>query len=154
MTYAQNSFSIAADISPVNAPFSSQCMFCAPRPISVPASIADNAGNAMNGGQRIFSTFLMSRNCVLIFETRSPASATVLFIFQFPATTGIRFIFMASSLRFRQQTNGSTRAWKFDHLQDLAGVGGQFPDRLPLQRIHLQAGILHAMYLHTVSTQR
>src|SRR5687767_6970742 len=129
-------------------------MFCAPRPISVPASIVDKAGNAINGGQRTFSTFLISRNCMLIFETRSWASATVLFIFQFPATTGIRLIFMASSLRFRQQTNGSTRAWRFDHLQDLAGVGGQFPDHLPLKRIHPQAGTLHGMYLHTVSIQR
>src|SRR5512138_424920 len=92
MTYLQNSFTMPGAVSPVNAPFSSQCRFCAPRPMPEPSSIPATAGIARNGGQRTFSTFAMAPNFALMAETSSRASAAVLFIFQFPATSDIRDI--------------------------------------------------------------
>ena len=44
----------------------------------------------MNGGHSTFSTFGSRGSFALITETSSWASATVLFIFQFPATSGVR----------------------------------------------------------------
>src|ERR1700752_123628 len=154
MTYLQNSFTMPGATSPVNAPFSSQYKFWAPRPIPEFSSNSYNAGIAMKGGHSTFSTLGISRNFAMIVETRSRASATVLFIFQFPATTGVRFIIMATSLGVQQQKDGPTQAGRFDLPQDPAEIGGQFPDRLQRKRVHLQAGILHAKYPHIASTDQ
>src|SRR5215211_5665076 len=92
MTYWQNSFTMSGATSPVNAPFSSQCRFCAPRPIPDPARISAKAGIAMKGGHKTFSTFAISFSFACIVETSPRASATVLFIFQLPATSGVRIL--------------------------------------------------------------
>src|SRR5688572_7627488 len=152
MTYWQNSFTMPGETSPVNAPFSSQYKFCAPSPISEFLSNSYTAGMATNGGHNIFSTFEISCNFSLIVNTRSRASAAVLFIFQFPATTGIRFIVMISSLGVQQRTDEPTQVWRFDRLQVPAGIGGQSPDHPQQRRVHLLANSLHAQCPHTVST--
>src|SRR5213596_3031582 len=50
----------------------------------------DTSLNAVNGGQMTISTSLMFASSRLRPFTRSSASATVLFIFQFPATINLR----------------------------------------------------------------
>src|SRR5260221_10723915 len=67
-------------------------MFCAPRPMPELSSMAETAEIDMKGGHNTFSTLAISRRGALNFATRSRASATVLFIFQFPATMGVRLI--------------------------------------------------------------
>src|SRR3990172_8941730 len=90
ITYLQNSFTIPGETSPVNAPFSSQCRFWAPNPISVPISIAEIGISAINGGQRTHSTDVTSCSPGTISATNPRASSMVLFIFQLPATNGVR----------------------------------------------------------------
>src|SRR5512138_2212108 len=92
MTYLQNSLTIPGATSPVNAPFSSQYRFCAPTPIGEPSSSEATAGIARKGGHTTFSTFEIAPSRALMAETRSRASAAVLFIFQFPATSDVRDI--------------------------------------------------------------
>src|SRR6266498_5761872 len=53
MTYLQNSFTIFGATSPVKAPFSSQCISCAPRPISVFSSMAAIAINEIPGVEKV-----------------------------------------------------------------------------------------------------
>ena len=80
---------IWGEISPVYAPDTSQYIFCAPRPISVPANIAEIDNKDVNGGQSTRSTPDIPWRSGIISATRSLACSTVLFIFQFPATNGI-----------------------------------------------------------------
>ncbi len=58
ITYSHpTDFNIDADISPVNAPFSSKCMFCAPSFIWLPFKSFDASESEVNGGQTITSQF-------------------------------------------------------------------------------------------------
>src|SRR5512135_241518 len=90
MTYLQNSTNMGGAISPVNAPEASQCIFWAPTEIEVPSSMAATGKIEVNGGHRTMSTpptlFKPSNSSY----TRIRASATVLNIFQLPATSGRR----------------------------------------------------------------
>ena len=76
-----------AETSPVNAPSSSQCRFCAPSPIFVPASsVARPSASAVNGGQTTTSTRRApSRAARAARGERAAASSSVLCIFQLPA---------------------------------------------------------------------
>jgi hypothetical protein len=56
------------------------------------SSISATAFKDINGGHSTVSTTVISPRGMLIVETRSRASATVLFIFQFPATSGVRML--------------------------------------------------------------
>ncbi len=108
MMYAQNSLTMFGESSPVNAPFSSQCMFCAPRPISEPVNIGAIAGNEVDGGHNTFSTSAISRNGFSIAATSSRASAEFLFIFQLPATNG--FLMMLPQGSFLMISSANARA--------------------------------------------
>src|SRR4030067_3744129 len=92
MMYWQISATIGGETSPVYAPAFSQCMFWAPIPMSVPSSKADTASKAVKGGQSTFSTPLIACKPGTISETICLASVTVLYIFQLPATTGVRMV--------------------------------------------------------------
>src|SRR6266567_9109406 len=65
-------------------------MFCAPSRILVLITALETSDSAVNGGQTTISTSLMFASSRLRPFTRSSASATVLFIFQFPATINLR----------------------------------------------------------------
>ena len=80
----KSSRSIGAEISPVNAPLSSGCMFCAPSFTTVPSSTRLTPSRAVNGGQTTTSTSFRLPTIPTMSRTRAAASAVVLFIFQLP----------------------------------------------------------------------
>src|SRR2546427_1956449 len=65
-------------------------MVWAPSRILVLSTALDTSLSAVKGGQMTISTSLMFASSRLRPFTRSSASATVLFIFQFPATINLR----------------------------------------------------------------
>src|SRR5438067_1121175 len=93
----ENSFSITAAISPVKAPTLFGLMSCAPSRILESRIAFETSLSAVNGGQTTMSASLMFANSSLRLRTRSSASATVLFIFQFPAKMSF-LAFMKDSL--------------------------------------------------------
>src|SRR6266478_1262488 len=54
----------------------------------------DTSDKAVNGGQTTISTSLTLANSIFRARTKSTPSATVLFIFQFPAIINLRSLFM------------------------------------------------------------
>src|ERR1043165_129361 len=95
MTYrTENSLSIPAQISPVNAPKLCSLMFCAPRRRFESRTAFDTDSSAVNGGQTTMSTSFTLARSIFKSLTKAKPSATVLFIFQLPATINFRFLFM------------------------------------------------------------
>src|SRR5688572_11464933 len=91
ITNSANSRTIGGEISPVKAPFSCQCRFCAPILSVVPTAMASTKGRYGYGGQTIFSTpSISSTPPAFIASIRSRAVGATRFIFQLPATIGIR----------------------------------------------------------------
>ena len=98
ITYVQRSASIGADTSPVYAPRSSKCMFCAPTAVDEPSSASLTAIRDTSGGQTTFPTPSMASSGSLSAEARDTASAIVVFIFQFPATMGVGMSYLPRSV--------------------------------------------------------
>src|SRR5580658_3152707 len=98
---AKSARSIGADISPVNAPDASKCMFCAPSLISEPSIAPATASSAVNGGQMTISTSGCAPADTTISRARETASADVLFIFQFPAMSFLRIMAVGSGFQVR-----------------------------------------------------
>src|SRR5690242_19109051 len=71
-------------------------MFCAPRRKFESRMDLETSLSAVKGGQTTMSTSFMFASSILRSPTRSRASATVLFIFQFPAIMSLRDLFMKS----------------------------------------------------------
>src|SRR5436190_21977301 len=83
------SLSIGAEISPVKAPLSSSCMFCAITRSALPFAASTHTSSAVNGTQMPTSRSspsISGRSS----STYARASARSLFIFQLPATYGRR----------------------------------------------------------------
>src|SRR5215469_10349295 len=75
-------------------------MFCAPRRIFLVSRMAfETSLNAVNGGHTTISTSFTLVSSIFNPRTRSSASATVLFIFQFPAIISFRSLFMYQKKR-------------------------------------------------------
>ena len=72
-------------------------MFCAPRWMLEPGTTLATSLNAVNGGQTTMSTSFTVASSSFKSRTRSSASATVLFIFQFPAIISFRSFFISNS---------------------------------------------------------
>jgi len=104
--FTPSAFSIGPLISPVNAPLSSKCMFCAPIAIVVPSAAFTRAGRFVNGAQMTLST---PGRSALPFTSAKNASAseTVLNIFQLPAMIGVRMLQPPSYLSSNASTPGS-----------------------------------------------
>ncbi len=87
MTYfAPASTIMPVEISPVNAPWSSQWQFSVPTPTFVPAAAATAAGTSIAGVQHTIST--LSAYCAVASATAFTSAAVsdgLTFIFQFPA---------------------------------------------------------------------
>src|ERR1035438_10491448 len=71
-------------------------MFCAPSRMFESRIAFETSPKAVNGGQTTMSTSLTLAKSILRLRTRSSASATVLFIFQFPAIISFRSLFIDS----------------------------------------------------------
>jgi len=87
--------SINGEISPVYAPCSAQFMFCAPRPMRVPASASRAAASAVNGGHTTASTCSSGSGSARTATAKARVSAIVLCIFQLPTMSGLRAAFIA-----------------------------------------------------------
>src|SRR5260370_10121315 len=82
---------MTGEISPVNAPSTSWCMFWAARPIPQPATASATATSAVAGGPSTTSRLASaSPRPARTSRARRPASAAVLYIFQLPARSGRR----------------------------------------------------------------
>ena len=100
MTYpAPASASIGALISPVNAPSRAHARFWPAMPMFVLRAASATAWRAVNGGAMTISTSSTSatrlRNCL----AKATASWTVLNIFQFAATNGVRMVLTSVTRR-------------------------------------------------------
>src|SRR5208283_4578261 len=84
------STSIAAEMSPVCAPSLSQCISWADTATFDPSAASAAAANAVKGGATTTSQCTACAATGLIISMKCTASATVLYIFQFPAITGLR----------------------------------------------------------------
>ncbi len=84
------STSIAGETSPVCAPSLSQCISCADTATFDPLAACAAAAKAVKGGATTTSQCSAFAATGLIFSMKSTASAMVLYIFQFPAITGLR----------------------------------------------------------------
>jgi len=78
-------FTIAPEISPVKAPSASQYKFCAPSLTQLPATTLFTSVKQTNVGQITTSQPSNPPSSFLSPPASSTASATVLYIFQFPA---------------------------------------------------------------------
>ena len=82
------SSSIGTETSPVYAPSSSKCTFCAPTFISVSLKLSTRVSKAVNGAHIAACTSVPLYR-FLNSSAKASASAFVLNIFQFPAIKGI-----------------------------------------------------------------
>ncbi len=90
ITYsAPDSAIIVALISPVKAPSRSQYRFCAATATLLLRAASAAACSAVNGGAITISTPVTSLTIARNSLTYFTVSATVLFIFQFPAMSGV-----------------------------------------------------------------
>src|SRR5204863_1772746 len=88
-----SSASIGADTSPVNAPESSKCMFCAATRIAASPSASVVVASAVNGGHTHTSTRSSSPATSGGSATaNAAASGRVLCIFQLAAQMGVRLV--------------------------------------------------------------
>src|SRR5262249_47365650 len=71
-------------------------MFCAPRRMLEPRTALATSLNAVNGGQTAMSTAIIFASSIFKSCTKVSASATVLFIFQFPAMISRRSVFIST----------------------------------------------------------
>src|SRR5437773_2160036 len=76
-------------------------MFWAPSRIFESSTALETSDSAVNGGQITMSTSLMLARARFRSPTRSSASATVLFIFQFPAMIILRSLSMLREVEVR-----------------------------------------------------
>src|SRR5215471_4902982 len=96
-------------------------MFCAPRRILEPRTALATSLNAVNGGQTAMSTVIIFASSIFKSCTKLSASATVLFIFQFPAMMSFRSLFMSTLYcSHHQKTSGLLKnlSESFDQAQD------------------------------------
>src|SRR5699024_11114745 len=84
--------SISAEISPVNAPDFSKCMFSAPIAILEPLAALTAAWISVNGTHSTISHHLVLDRSGFISSMRALASLGVLFIFQLPAMIVLRYL--------------------------------------------------------------
>src|SRR4029077_20849664 len=84
------STSIRSHISPVNAPSLDPQTFCAAVPLIEPFPASTHAAIAVNGGATTISQRFAAATRGLNAAKKSRASCCVLYIFQFPAITGLR----------------------------------------------------------------
>src|SRR5215471_18918346 len=80
-------------------------MFCAPNRIFESRTAFETSLRAVNGGQTTTSTSFWFANSSFRPRTRSSDSATVLFIFQLPAITNFRSLFIFAAYRLRLTCN-------------------------------------------------
>src|SRR5690606_11665592 len=78
--------SIVADTSPVKAPSSSKCRFCAPSPTGEPRSTSETLCRLTKGGQTATRTPFGSPTASTTPRASCLAVMRSVFIFQFPAT--------------------------------------------------------------------
>jgi hypothetical protein len=81
---------MSADSSPVYAPWAFELTFWPPINTFVPLSAIDTGTNDTDGGQTTVVTLLIPDTPFATARASAEASANVLFIFQLPATTGVR----------------------------------------------------------------
>ena len=81
---------MGTETSPVNAPLGSQCAFCPPSATRLSRITPPTDSSAVKGGQSTVSAGVVSWTMRLTSEARATASSRDLFIFQFPATIGLR----------------------------------------------------------------
>src|SRR6185369_10483722 len=136
---------IPAAISPVKAPKFCSLMFCAPSRRLESRMALETASNAVNGGHTTMSTSLTLASSSFKLRTRSSASATVLFIFQFPAMISFRSLFIGEGhcvfvLSFFRQYRDSWQDFPFEKLQAGAPAraheGHFVPELRPVNRFH------------------
>ncbi len=87
---------IPVEISPVNAPWSSQWQFSVPTPTCVPAAAATAAGTSIAGVQHTTSTDVKSLVASATAFTSAAVSDGLTFIFQLPAMIFLLLIFLFS----------------------------------------------------------
>src|SRR5205809_3833829 len=93
------SLSIDGQISPVDAPYSSQYASCAPSNTLDPAITLLTRSRYTNGGAMPTSTPCGAPAAIAL--ARSMAAALVVFIFQLPATNGVRIIILSKTNQFK-----------------------------------------------------
>ena len=89
MTNSQSSASMGGATSPVKAPFSSKCMFCAPTWMPEPSRRSLQARRYGKGGHSTTSTPETPATLSRTPWVRLRASSRVVCIFQLPATMGV-----------------------------------------------------------------
>src|SRR5262245_48454530 len=92
-------------------------MFCAPRRRFDSMIALETSLNAVNGGQTTISTSFTAASSRLSPVTRSSASATVLFIFQCPATISFRSLSMFRNSLFVRQRGHARQHLAFQEFQ-------------------------------------
>src|SRR6185503_8794388 len=93
ITYTQPaSFNMLTETSPVNAPFGSQCTFCAPSLMVLPAISLPTTSSAVKGGARTISRPRSWPTLRARDADRGCASLRVPCIFQLPAMRGMRLM--------------------------------------------------------------
>ena len=101
------SVSIAGEISPVYAPFSSKYIFSAPTWMLLPLAASITGMMSIAGTQNTTSASSVATSGFNVF-TSSTASDGVMFIFQFPAMIFFLAILCSSYLSFAAATPGSS----------------------------------------------
>src|SRR5947209_20250430 len=110
---------MAGEISPVNAPSSTQHTFCAPNPIAEPASASRAAASAVNGGHSTASTSLSGKSRARTSATNARVCAIVLCIFQLPTISGRR-----APLALVLERRDAGQRLALEKLQRRAAAGG------------------------------
>ena len=106
------------EISPVNAPWSSQWQFSVPTPTFVPAAAATAAGTSIAGVQHTIST--LSAYCAVASATAFTSAAVsdgLTFIFQFPAMILVLIFVFLLEILVEGWKFGSLEGWKFGGLE-------------------------------------
>src|SRR3954465_10638782 len=99
MTYFTPSSSKATGLtSPVKAPQSSKCIFCAPTSTSEFFDIETKLSRNNEGEQTMGSILSFAGTIPLISPIKVFASGSVLYIFQFPAIIGLRILLILSNI--------------------------------------------------------
>src|SRR5439155_4783717 len=107
-------------------------MFCAPIRMLESRMAFETSPKAVNGGQTTMSTSLMLTNSILRSLTRSSASATVLFIFQFPAMINLRSLSIEACVfafdLFLRERGHTGQFFAFQKLEARAAAGAHESD--------------------------
>src|SRR6266568_100494 len=103
-------------------------MFCAPRRRLESRMALETPPSAVNGGQTTMSTSLTLANSILRSLIKSSASATVLFIFQLPATISLRSLFIWNWRLLITQRGYPGQDAAFEELKTGAAAGAHESD--------------------------